>query len=59
MFKIAQTILGAVALFVLIFGPYILLDKPFLIKYNCDMAEISPDFLANVKQQCRDAKAKP
>ena len=53
MFKITQTILGAVALLFLVFGPYVLFDKPFWIKYNCDLVEFSPDIPIAVKQHCR------
>jgi hypothetical protein len=53
MFKITQTILGAVALLFLVFGPYVLFDKPFQIKYNCDLVEFSPDIPIAVKQHCR------
>jgi hypothetical protein len=56
MFKIVKTTLGAIALVVLIFGPYILFDKPFMAKYNCDMASFHPDIPMVVKEQCRKAQ---
>jgi hypothetical protein len=50
-----RTILGAIALLFLVFGPYVLLDKPFIVKYNCDMASFHPDIPIAVKEQCRKA----
>jgi hypothetical protein len=45
--------LGIVILLFLIFGPYVLLDKPFMVKYNCDMASFHPDIPIAVKEECR------
>jgi hypothetical protein len=50
-----RTILGAIALLFLVFGPYFLLDKPFTVQYNCDMASFHPDIPIAVKEQCRKA----
>lgn len=41
------------------FGIYFLfgyLERPTVIRYNCDLAEISPDFPEQVKEQCRELK---
>jgi len=34
------------------------LPKKSKVRYNCELAEISPDFPAEVKQKCRELKAK-
>ena len=34
------------------------LPRKYEVRYNCDLAEISPDFPAEVKQKCRELKAK-
>lgn len=31
-------------------------EKPTVIRYNCELAEISPDFPPQVKEQCRELK---
>lgn len=36
---------------------YFLLPKKSEMRYNCELAEISPDFPADVKQRCRELKA--
>jgi hypothetical protein len=37
---------------------YFGLPKKSEVRYNCDIAEISPDFPIEVKQQCRELRAK-
>lgn len=37
---------------------HFLLPKKSEVRYNCELAEISPDFPADVKQRCRELKAK-
>lgn len=32
---------------------YFLLPKKSEVRYNCELAEISPDFPAQVREQCR------
>ena len=34
------------------------LPRNIEVRYNCELAEISPDFPAQVKQKCRELKAK-
>lgn len=49
---------------VLVFGisgfclTYFGLPKKSEVRYNCDIAEISPDFPIEVKQRCRELRAK-
>ena len=38
---------------------YFFLPKKSGVRYNCELAEISPDFPAEIKQRCRELKAKP
>ena len=35
-----------------------LLPRNTEVRYNCELAEISPDFPAEVRKQCRELKAK-
>lgn len=37
---------------------YTFLPKKSEVRYNCELAEISPDFPVEVKQRCRELKAK-
>ena len=37
---------------------YFLLPKKSEVRYNCELAEISPDFPVEIKQRCRELKAK-
>ena len=37
---------------------YFFLPKKSEVRYNCELAEISPDFPVEVKQRCRELKAK-
>lgn len=30
------------------------LDNKHVVRYNCDLAEISPDFPLEIKKQCRE-----
>lgn len=34
------------------------LPRKYEVRYNCDLAEISPDIPVQVKQQCRELRAK-
>lgn len=34
------------------------LPRNIEVRYNCELAEISPDFPAEVKQKCRELRAK-
>jgi hypothetical protein len=53
--QVIKTILVSVALLFLVFGPYVFLDKPFIVKYNCDLSSFHPDIPIAVKEQCRKA----
>ena len=52
--------LTIVVLFLLVFGyigsGMISMYKNTIIKYNCDISEISPDYPIEVKQKCRELK---
>jgi hypothetical protein len=52
-----RNILGAIALLFLVFGPYFVLDKPFTVRYNCDIAEFHPDFPVAVREECRKVRS--
>lgn len=50
-----RIVLVTVAVVFLFVGVYAIFDKPFWIKYNCDMISFHPDIPARVKEQCRRA----
>lgn len=37
---------------------YARLTEKSEVRYNCELAEISPDFPAKVRKQCRELRAK-
>lgn len=52
---IIVTIMGAGAL---TFGIYMAVSYPHVtVKYDCSMAEISPDYPVQVKEECRKLRA--
>ena len=37
---------------------FFLLPKKSEMRYNCELAEISPDFPADIRKQCRELRTK-
>ena len=58
--SVIEIIMGAVLIALVGLGFYLgsKLPKNIEVRYNCELAEISPDFPAQVKQKCRELKAK-
>jgi len=53
---LAVVIFAAVCLVCILTVGWPVVDQPAPVKYNCDIAEISPDYPVAVKQACRKRK---
>jgi hypothetical protein len=51
-----EAIFAVVLLITMTVGFY-LVDEPRVIRYDCSIAEISPDYPVEVKEQCRKLRA--
>lgn len=58
--SVIEIVMGAVLIALVGVGFYLgtKLPRNTEVRYNCELAEISPDFPAEVKQKCRELKAK-
>ena len=57
---LTEIVMGAVLIALVGVGFYLgtKLPRNIEVRYNCELAEISPDFPAEVRKQCRELKAK-
>lgn len=50
--------IGVVLLFAGAISALVLIEKPKSVVYDCSIAEISPDYPIQVKEECRKLRAK-